>query len=136
MEIENKEIGCQNYKVYLDLCSKHNSFIQQNDKYVTHTKITILRQLYFNMKSIINEHRKDGNYDNDIFEEARNNKYYREIYGVIGCFFKSKLDEKRINLYLNEIRSDIGHIETVDEDRYFDLFWELLGYNSLRSLCV
>ena len=124
VKADDKEISYENFKVYLEMCLKWKS----NSSLKFDSVLSIISQsawepddIYTTMQEVVMEKYKDSL---DMFEDARNNQHFRNIFGEFGSFLRYQSDKKDIKRYLTYIK------QTYASDRYFTLFCDLFGFQS------
>ena len=130
--LRNKEIGCENYKIFLEKCSNHP--YQQAIKSRIGQIIELEQGIVLFDKIIETVYgpcsEDDHELEINVINAVRNDQYVRNIFGTMGEFLMEKSRDEDIRKLLEEIPHFLCHHMIP----LYDLFCELLGFD--LSACV
>ena len=132
--LKAEQIGCRNFKIYFDLCRKHKSLSMNKEvgsdgwsmHYQPNAPHTVIRKIFNKMIYCV----KNDDYRKMIrWWEFKDDMYYKEIYGMIGRFFRNNWPEKVINYYLERLKEELCIENKTITARYYDVFCHFFRLN-------
>eukprot|EP01084_Bolivina_argentea_P193209 331506_1 len=131
--VNNKQIGCDNYLIYVNECIKHESFKEQQSQIINainrnpFCKFNLYKTIWY----IISKENTANGYSKQFWNEIATNKYYKNMFGKVGYVLRKYGNEVELFNYLEstkDIELPTNNNLNIKSDDYNELFLTLLGF--------